>query len=67
MVRQSTTVRKSRRKTLAKKKTKANSKARINIELSPELHRRVKVKAAAQGKTIRDVVLVALERFVARP
>lgn len=65
MARQSNTVRKSHRKTPAKSKT--NSKARINIDLSPELHRRVKVKAAAQGKTIREVVLVGLERFVSRP
>lgn len=66
MVRQSTAVRQSRRKTPAKKKTKANSKSRINIDVSPELHRRVKAKAAAQGKTIRAVMLVALQRYVSR-
>lgn len=62
-----TDVRKPRQKVPAKKK-KANSKekARINIELSPELHRRVKVRAAAEGITIRDVVIAALKDFVSR-
>lgn len=62
MARQSSVVRKPRQKVPAKKRTK--EKARINIELSPELHRRVKVKAAAEGITIRDVVIAALKDFV---
>lgn len=40
--------------------------ARINIEVSPELRRQVKAKAAQQGTTIRRVVIEALENYVSR-
>ena len=45
---------------------KDQGKARINIEVSPELRRQVKAKAATQGTTIRGVVIEALENYVSR-
>ena len=41
------------------------SKHRTTIILPVELHRRVKAKAALQGKTFSDVLRELLERWVA--
>lgn len=37
---------------------------RINVRIPPELKRRVKAKAALQGKTLSDVVRELLEAWV---
>lgn len=62
-----TDTRKPRR---AASKKKGNSddqgRARINVEVSLELRRQVKAKAAQQGTTIRGVVVEALENYVSR-
>lgn len=39
-------------------------KARITVEVERHLFRKVKAKAALQGKTISDVVRAALTRFL---
>jgi hypothetical protein len=36
----------------------------INIPLPTELHRRVKMAAAADGLTVKDAVIIALEMWV---
>lgn len=62
-----TDTRKPRRAASKKKSNDGDQgKARINIEVSPELRRQVKAKAAQQGTTIRRVVIEALENFVSR-
>jgi hypothetical protein len=39
------------------------AKVRLNVDLPEELHRRVKAKAAGEGRTIREVVLEFLATY----
>jgi len=38
-------------------------KARVNFDLTPELHIRLKVYAAKQGKTVKDVLTEFVEQL----
>jgi hypothetical protein len=38
-------------------------KVRLNVDLPEELHRRVKAKAAGEGRTIRAIVLESLATY----
>lgn len=37
----------------------------VNYEIPDDLHRLLKLKAADEGKTLKDVILEALEAWVA--
>ncbi|WP_347889102.1 chromosome partitioning protein ParB (plasmid) [Nitrosomonas europaea] len=38
-------------------------KARMNFELTPELHTKLKVYAAKQGKSVKDVLIEYIEQL----
>lgn len=40
-------------------------KVKLTVELEPELHRRVKLAAVAQGVSLAEVVRTLLERYAA--
>lgn len=54
-------------KSRPKLKKEGDDKARINFEIAQDLHREFKAKAAARGKTIKEVLEGAIQNFVARP
>ena len=37
-------------------------RARLTLDMDPALHRKLKVRAAREGKTMREVCLQAIER-----
>ena len=39
-------------------------KARINVEVDGELHRRLKMKALQEGKTIKEIVIALVKAYV---